>query len=45
LPISSDPIELLFGLAKQHGVGLLKDANRMALRMPALCGLPTEQEA
>jgi hypothetical protein len=45
LPISSDPIESLFGLAKQHGVGPLKDANRMALRMPALCGLPTEQEA
>jgi hypothetical protein len=45
LPISSDPIESLFGLAKQHGVGPLKEANRMALRMPALCGLPTEQEA
>jgi hypothetical protein len=45
LPISSDPIDSLFGLAKQHGVGPLKDANRMALRMPALCGLPTEQEA
>lgn len=44
LPISSDPIESLFGLTKQHGAGPLKDANRMALRMPALCGLPTEQE-
>jgi hypothetical protein len=45
LPISSDPIESLFGLTKQHGVGPVKDANRMALRMPAFCGLPTEQEA
>ena len=45
LPISSEPIASLCGLAKPHGVGPLKDANRMALRMPALCGLPTEQEA
>jgi hypothetical protein len=42
LPIRSDPIESLFGLSKQHGTGPLKDANRMALRMPALCGLPTD---
>ena len=45
LPISSDPIESLFGVAKQHGVGEIKDANRMALRLPALCGTPTRQEA
>src|SRR5262249_47513550 len=45
LPISSDPIESLFGLTKQHGVGPIKDANRMALRRPALCGLPTPEEA
>lgn len=45
LPISSDPIESLFGLSKQHGVGPVKDANRMALRIPALCGLPTPEEA
>jgi len=45
LPISSDPIESLFGLTKQHGVGPLKDANRMALRIPALCGVPTREEA
>src|SRR5207244_1571329 len=44
LPISSDPIESLFGLTKQHGVGPVKDANRMALRIPALCGLPTPEE-
>ena len=45
LPISSDPIESLFGLAKQHGVGEIKDAHRIALRLPALCGTPTRQEA
>jgi hypothetical protein len=45
LPISSDPIESLFGLTKQQGVGPVKDANRMALRIPALCGLPTPEEA
>jgi hypothetical protein len=45
LPISSDPIASLFGLSKQHGVGPVKDANRMALRIPALCGLPTQEEA
>lgn len=45
LPISSDPIESLFGLTKQHGAGPLKDANRMALRIPALCGVPTLEEA
>jgi hypothetical protein len=45
LPISSDPIESLFGLTKQHGVGPVQDANRMALRIPALCGLPTKEAA
>ena len=45
LPISSDPIESLFGLAKQHGIGEIKDASRMALRLPAFCGVPTRQEA
>jgi len=45
LPISSDPIESLFGLTKQHGVGPIQDANRMALRLPALCGVPTLEEA
>jgi hypothetical protein len=44
LPISSDPIESFFGLTKHHGAGPVKDANRMALRMPALCGLPTQDE-
>jgi hypothetical protein len=45
LPISSDPIESLFGLTKQHGAGPIKDANRMALRIPALCGVPTLEES
>jgi hypothetical protein len=45
LPISSDPIESLFGVAKRHGVGESKDANRIAARLPALCGQLTEQDA
>ncbi len=45
LPISSDPIESLFGVAKQHGVGEIQDAGRIALRLPALCGTPTQEEA
>lgn len=45
LPISSDAIESLFGVAKGHGVGQTQDAARIALRLPALCGAPTRQEA
>jgi hypothetical protein len=45
LPIRSAPIASLFGFAKQHGVGEIKDASRMALRLPAFCGAPTRQEA
>jgi hypothetical protein len=45
LPISSDSIESLFGVAKQHGVGQTQDATRIALRLPALCGVPTREEA
>jgi hypothetical protein len=45
LPISSEAIESLFGVAKQHGVGETQDAARIALRLPALCGLPTHEEA
>ena len=45
LPISSDGIESLFGVAKHHGTGELKDANRIALRIPALCGELTRQDA
>ena len=45
LPISSDTIESLFGGAKHHGVGQTQDAARIALRLPALCGAPTREEA
>lgn len=45
LPISSDAIESLFGVAKRHGVGETQDADRMALRLPAFCGRPTREEA
>jgi hypothetical protein len=45
LPISSDTIESLFGVAKHHGVGQTQDAARIALRLPALCSAPTRAEA
>jgi hypothetical protein len=45
LPMSSDAIESLFGVAKRHGVGQTLDAARIALRLPALCGAPTREEA
>jgi hypothetical protein len=45
VPISTDAIESLFGVAKQHGVGETQDAARIALRLPALCGVPTREEA
>jgi hypothetical protein len=45
LPISSDAIESLFGLAKHHGVGETQAAVRIALRLPALCGVPLREEA
>lgn len=45
LPISSDPIESLFGVGKRHGTGQTQDAARIALRLPALCGTPTREEA
>ena len=45
LPISSDLIESLFGVAKRHGIGETKDANRIAVRLPALCGQVTKEDA
>jgi hypothetical protein len=45
MPISSDQIESLFAYAKQHGVGEIKDADRIAIRLPTLCGIPTRAEA
>lgn len=38
MTICSDNIESIFGLGKQHGTGEIKDANRIALRLPAFCG-------
>lgn len=45
LPISSDAIESLFGVAKNHGAGQPQDAHRLAVLLPALCGPVTEAEA
>lgn len=45
LPISTDILESLFGIIKKHGTGAIKDANRMALRLPALCGELTKEDA
>lgn len=45
LPISTDQIESLFGIAKRHGTGEIKDANRIAMRLPALCGAITMDDA
>src|SRR2546425_3408678 len=45
VPISSDAIESLFGVGKRHGVGETPDAARIALRLPALCGRSTREEA
>jgi hypothetical protein len=44
MPITSDTIESLFGIAKQHGVGTIKDANRIALRLPAFTGELTPED-
>lgn len=45
MPISSDAIASLFGVATHHGVGETHDAARIALRLPAFCGLPMREEA
>ena len=45
LPISSDSIESLFKIAKAHGTGEVKDANRIAGRIPAMCGQVTKEDA
>lgn len=41
MPITSDSIESLFGASKSLGVGSVKDANRIASRIPVLCGAIT----
>jgi len=45
LPISSDTIESLFGVSKRQGTGEVKDADRIAVRIPALCGVLTQDDA
>lgn len=45
MPISSDALESLFGSAKNHGTAEIKDANRIALRIPVLCGNLTKKDA
>jgi hypothetical protein len=45
MPVCSDIIETLFGVAKQHGTGKIKDANRIAQRIPVMCGKLTKQDA
>jgi hypothetical protein len=45
LPISCDAIASLCGVGKHHGVGEPQDAARIALRLPAFCGVPTREEA
>ncbi len=45
VPISSEAIASLFGVAQRHGVGETQEAPRMALRLPACCGVPTREEA
>lgn len=45
MPICSDNIESLFGLGKTHGTGEVKDANRIALRLPAFCGCVNRESA
>jgi hypothetical protein len=42
LPISTDVLESLFGVGKRFGTGQMKDANRIASRLPALCGTFTK---
>ncbi len=45
LPVTTDPLESFFGLAKKHGTGDVKDAQRIAMRLPATSGEPTLEEA
>ena len=46
LPVSTDPIESLFAVGKRLGNGQMKDAERIALRIPVFCGAsPTLDDA
>jgi len=44
LPITSDSIESVFGVAKTHGAGVIKDVTRIALRLPAITGTVTKED-
>ncbi len=45
MPVCSDAIESLYGVSKRHGTGEVKDANRIALRIPSLWGEFTYEDA
>jgi len=45
LPISTDAIESLFGVGKRFGTGQVKDADRIALRLPVFCGTFSQNDA
>jgi len=45
LPISTDAIESLFGVGKRFGTGQVKDADRIALRLPVFCGTFSQDDA
>lgn len=45
MPISSDAIESFFSVAKRHGTGEIQDANQIALRIPAMSGTLTKEDA
>jgi hypothetical protein len=45
LPISADPIASLFGVVKQRSHGPIKDAARLAVSRPALCGQLSQGDA
>jgi hypothetical protein len=45
MPISSDSIESFFSVAKRHGTGEIQDANQIALRIPAMSGVLTKEDA
>ena len=45
MPISTDALESLFGVGKRFGTGQIKDADRIASRLPAFCGTLDHRDA
>ncbi len=45
MPISTDVLESLFGVGKRFGTGQIKDADRIASRLPAFCGTIDHRDA